>query len=899
MRWVGVAAAVLAVVLMALPSAMATGTHPTTEASRPAAAHAPLLAPPPTGSQLLRGLLQHNLSIPSAGPTPVSAYQETPPPPVPNTMPTVVRVVTNGQGCCYYVNQTPAGGPWDSVVLNYTGTVVGGVYDSSYRAYIGAAEVLYGTTPEYGTWTVLQNVTEYESLLEPGANFTFLLSAAVVSGYFETSLTLSFYPPPGGAPTPREPSQVISLWTKYVQASLPVVSATGTVPSDASAVSLELWAYGMGPNNGDEFWWASTTPERAVELSLDGNPLAAVYPFPYLNTGGIDLFLWRPIPAAYTLSDRPYSVNLTGALGELDGTHTYNVTIGGRHAPDPWWTAASLLVWTDPSVTRATLTGSAATWPSPNTVGGTVTSTTSFHYQSTLTTAAGPVNVSTTGSGSFRETQTQFNGGTNGSSWSNFTQTSALATQTTVVGPNGTAFANATRAFTFGTDLGTGPFVESSSTGGGYPIFGNVSSYMLQFQQAWTEIATITSFAIAGGRSSTSDALDNEVTGANGIFNSEDKLTSATASPTFLQFGFVQAATPKYTAERTTGPAGSSAYSHIMSGSDYQPTDPNLSETVLENRYDSVPLPLTATVRATPNPLDVGQSVTILASVTGGAGVYSYAWTNLPSGCAASSSAIIACAPTAAGTFLPSVAVVDSSGNSIVTAPSVLVVAPALNATVGTSTPGSDVGRPLSFSTAITGGTPPFACSWTIAGVAATDPCNASVPADTSVPGSIIASVSVTDAAGAVANASSGSVVVHTPLLLAWDPANGTATVGVAANYSLAVDGGTAPFVLTWFEGSSALSGLNGTSETLVPTTAGNLTISVRATDAAGASASSPPLSVVVHAARSNGTGPSPHGGSTGSDTTFWLAVGLGALAGVEAIFLIARRIPPRPPAAH
>ncbi|MCI4322342.1 MAG: hypothetical protein L3K05_08575, partial [Thermoplasmata archaeon] len=62
---------------------------------------------------------------------------------------------------------------------------------------------------------------------------------------------------------------------------------------------------------------------------------------------------------------------------------------------------------------------------------------------------------------------------------------------------------------------------------------------------------------------------------------------------------------------------------------------------------------------------------------------------------------------------------------------------------------------------------------------------------------------------------------------------------------------------------------------------------------------SSPPLSVVVHAARSNGTGPSPHGGSTGSDTTFWLAVGLGALAGVEAIFLIARRIPPRPPAAH
>ena len=238
----------------------------------------------------------------------------------------------------------------------------------------------------------------------------------------------------------------------------------------------------------------------------------------------------------------------------------------------------------------------------------------------------------------------------------------------------------------------------------------------------------------------------------------------------------------------------------------------------------------------------------------------------------------------------------DSSGDAVQTAPSVVVVSPVLNATVQTSSPGSDVGRPLSFSAAITGGTPPYACSWTVAGIVATDPCNASVPADTSVPGSITAAVSVTDAAGAVANASSGSVTVHAPLLLVWDPANATTTVGVASNYSLSIDGGTAPFVLTWYEDSSALSGLNGTSATLVPSAVGNFTISVRVTDAAGGSASSTPLSVAVHAARSNSTGPTPSGGSSGSDTTFWIAVGLGALAGVEAIFLIARRIPPRPP---
>jgi hypothetical protein len=900
MRRVGVGAAILAVVLMALPAGLALGA-PTPSAAVPLERpNGPLLAPPPTGSQLLQGLLQHNMSIPSAGPTPVSGYQETPPPPVPATMPTVLHVVANVSGCCGYVNQTPPGGPWDSVVLNYTGHVVGNdVYDSSFRAYIGGAEVLYGTTPEYGTWTVLQNVTQYESLLEPGANFTFILSAAspVGGGTFATTVTLSFYPPPGGAPVPLEPSKVIPLWTKYVQASLPVVSGTATVPSDASAVSLQLWAYGMGSNSGDEFWWASPTPERAVELSLDGNPLAAVYPFPYVNMGGVDLFLWRPVPAAYTLCDRPYALNLTGAIGALDGTHTYNVTIGGRHAPDPWWTGGSLLVWTDPAVTGATLTSSGATWPSPNTVGGTVTSTTSFHDQSTLTTSAGPVNVSTTGSGSFREVQTQYTGGTNATSWANITQTSSLSTQTTVLGPNGTGFANSTRAFNFGTDLGN-KFVESSSTGGGYPIIGNATTYMLQFQQEWTELGTTLSVDSMGVRSSSSDAVDNEVTGADGIFSVEEQLASATAQPTFLAYSLIQGSTPKYTAERTDGPLGASGYAHIMSASDYQPTDPNLAETILENRFDTVPLPLTASVRASPDPLDVGQSITILASVTGGVGTYAYSWTNLPSGCAASSAALIACAPTSAGTFLPSVAVADSSGDAVQTAPSVIVVSPALNATVGPSTPGSDVGRPLSFSAAITGGTPPYACSWTVGGIVATDPCNASVPADTSVPGSITAAVSVTDAAGEVANASSGSVTVHAPLLLVWDPANATATVGVAATYSLTVDGGTAPFVLTWYEGSSALSGLNGTSATLVPTAVGNLTISVRVADAAGGSASSTPLSVTVQAARSNGTGPTSGGGSTGSDTTFWLAVGLGALAGVEAIFLIARRIPPRPPSA-
>ncbi|HKV89803.1 MAG TPA: peptide-N4-asparagine amidase, partial [Thermoplasmata archaeon] len=717
------------------------------------------------------------------------------------------------------------------------------------------------------------------------------------TGYFESSLTLSFYPPPPGGPVPPEPSKVVPIWTKYVQASLPVVSATATVPRNASAASLELWSYGFGSTGGDEFWWASAAPARSVDLSLDGTPFVAAYPFPSLNTGGVDLFLWRPLPAAYTLSYRPQTINLTGALGAIDGTHTYNVTIGNRHATDPWWTAGTLLLWTDPNVSGAALVSSGATWPSPMNSGTTVTSATSFHFSSTLTTSAGPVGVATQGSGTFRETEVSTVGGMNGTSWTNISQSSGLATQTTVTGPNGTAFANSTRKFTFSTDLGS-RFVESSNTGGGYPIEGNATIFMLNFQQEWTELATWATVPAGGPRVSSSETIDNEVSGANGIFSTEEKLTSATASPQVLAYTLIQSATPKYTAELRNDATGTSGYARVLTGSDYQPTDPNLSETILENRLTTVPAPLGVVVTTTPDPVDLGQTVTLSAIARGGAGVYGYSWSGLPPGCGPSASAFVTCAPSLPGTYAPVAVVTDSSGASAPSAGGLVVVAPRLGATLVASAPGSDVGLALSFAVAISGGVPPFACSWSVGGTPSTAPCNQSVPATTSVAGSIVATVFVTDGTGALVNATSPAIPIHDALIALLQPVDPTAhaRVGVASNYTVAVEGGTAPVALTWYLGDSVLPGFNGTSLSFVPDKTGNLSISVRAVDAAGGATRSNALTVpVAGAASSNTTGPNP-GSSSSSETVFWVAVGLAALAGVEAIFLLARYLPPKPP---
>src|SRR5579862_1309986 len=101
---------------------------------------------------------------PDTSTPPTSALIATPPPAVPDTTPTVMYFLNASESCCVESNYSAPTGPWAMIVLNYTGQAVNGVYDSSYRAYVDQSMVLFGTTPEYGTWTVLKDITEYSVL---------------------------------------------------------------------------------------------------------------------------------------------------------------------------------------------------------------------------------------------------------------------------------------------------------------------------------------------------------------------------------------------------------------------------------------------------------------------------------------------------------------------------------------------------------------------------------------------------------------------------------------------------------------------------------------------------------------------------------------------------------------
>jgi large repetitive protein len=360
-----------------------------------------------------------------------------------------------------------------------------------------------------------------------------------------------------------------------------------------------------------------------------------------------------------------------------------------------------------------------------------------------------------------------------------------------------------------------------------------------------------------------------------------------------VAYPLIQSSTPTYTAEDWSDVGG---YAHIMAGSDYQPTNVNFAETLLQNRFDTTPLALGASAHATSDPVDEGGTTVLVATPRGGEGIDAYSWSALPPGCVSNDAPTLTCQPTQVGSYAPVVTVSDSAGDVASSDPVVLVVEPALNVSVRPSTPGSDVGGTLSFSASVSGGAPPYACAWVVEGIATTGTC-AAAPASTATTGPVSANVSVTDATGATVNASSGPVSVNPTLGARITASNTSVAAGSPVEFTLSIAGGTGPFWIVWLAGSSPLLGYNGTTLTYVPAAAGTLSITARVVDATGNSVTSNTLSVTVNASSAPVGASNSGGASSDLDTpVFWVAIALAAVAGVEAVFLVAKSMPPRRP---
>lgn len=109
--------------------------------------------------------------------------------------------------------------------------------------------------------------------------------------------------------------------------------------------------------------------------------------------------------------------------------------------------------------------------------------------------------------------------------------------------------------------------------------------------------------------------------------------------------------------------------------------------------------------------LDVGQYVSLSATVENGSGNDSFQWHQLPPGCG-ETGASVACAPTGSGSYPVRVQVIDSNGFSVNSTAAQLTINPAITAKISTSPSGGMLGENSTFWATASGGSPPLTYAW-------------------------------------------------------------------------------------------------------------------------------------------------------------------------------------------
>lgn len=296
--------------------------------------------------------------------------------PVPNSKPCVAQLFSNYTFADFSAHPfsytASCLGPWEKVILHADFSISAGrQYDRTANIWMGGVNVYFGTTAEPSAtvsrnWTVESDLTDYAPLFAMNQNGEVDLGNLVnttYTGILYGSAELRFYPVRKHEAAPRTADQVYPLsagpngGTVGLGTSTDVLSTTVTLPTNVERAYLDVIAQSQ---SGDEFWYTCVPNDVANELescgggafresqvTIDGTPAGVAPVYPWIYTGGIDPYLWRPIPDVSTLNFTPYRVDLTPFAGVLSNgvPHTIGVSVNG--ANNYFSTTASLLIYQD------------------------------------------------------------------------------------------------------------------------------------------------------------------------------------------------------------------------------------------------------------------------------------------------------------------------------------------------------------------------------------------------------------------------------------------------------------------------------------------------------------------------------------------------------------------------
>ena len=322
--------------------------------------------------------------------------------PRPNTKPCIVQLFTNFAFDDFTpktFNYTPpasCSGPWAKVVFTADFTVQAGrQFDRTAAFYLGHANIYFGTTAEprsnlSPSWHVERDVTDLSAIFKAPqtgeanlGNFVGVSGGTDFNSVIFANAALEFFPASFPDPAPRTADIVVPVNgtggdAGTLNTTADSISQTLNLPTNVESVYLDVIAQSQ---INDEFWYLCVpnsednnlescggTAFRETEVSIDGKPAGVAPVYPWIFTGGIDPFLWEPIPGVQTLNFRPYRVDLTPFAGLLSDGNTHTVSVSVFNANSFFSATANMFVFTDHGsahVTGGVTTNTLSAAPTP------------------------------------------------------------------------------------------------------------------------------------------------------------------------------------------------------------------------------------------------------------------------------------------------------------------------------------------------------------------------------------------------------------------------------------------------------------------------------------------------------------------------------------------------------
>ncbi|MHB2009351.1 MAG: peptide-N4-asparagine amidase [Acidobacteriaceae bacterium] len=304
-----------------------------------------------------------------------------PPVPRPHTKPCVVQLFQNMEFANFntkpfsYTPPAACPGPWAKVVFTADFTVTAGrQFDRTAAFYLGHANIYYGTTAEpratlSPSWHVERDVTDLTPIFKADqtgeaniGNFVGVYNGVTYNGIIYANAALEFYPASWQDGPTVTPDIVVPVNGSggdagTLNTTADQITQVLNLPMNVERVYLDVIAQSQ---SNDEFWYfcvpndqtanlesCGNTAFRETEVTIDGKPAGVAPVYPWIYTGGIDPYLWEPIPGVQTLDFKPYRVDLTPFAGVLDDGNPHTVGVGVYNANSYFLATANLLVYTD------------------------------------------------------------------------------------------------------------------------------------------------------------------------------------------------------------------------------------------------------------------------------------------------------------------------------------------------------------------------------------------------------------------------------------------------------------------------------------------------------------------------------------------------------------------------